>query len=119
VDIMNRGESMEFRPGVAKHVQIQEWMAANISDGTWTPGMVLPGVDMIAADLGCSMGTVRRAEVGMAAHGWLVIAGPGLRTRVVGPPLARPADLIGEIRELQGQLSRKTTELAVLLGVPA
>ena len=42
-------------------MQIKEMFIANISDGRWSPGDVIPSEIQLAQDLGVSQGTVRKA----------------------------------------------------------
>ncbi|MDJ0738616.1 MAG: GntR family transcriptional regulator [Gammaproteobacteria bacterium] len=42
-------------------MQIKELFVANISDGRWSPGDVIPSEIQLAQDLGVSQGTVRKA----------------------------------------------------------
>lgn len=43
------------------YMQIKELFVANISDGRWSPGDVIPSEIQLAQDLGVSQGTVRKA----------------------------------------------------------
>jgi GntR family transcriptional regulator len=43
------------------YMQIKEMFVANISDGRWSPGEVIPSEIQLAQDLGVSQGTVRKA----------------------------------------------------------
>ncbi len=43
------------------YMQIKEMFVANISDGRWSPGDVIPSEIQLAQDLGVSQGTVRKA----------------------------------------------------------
>ena len=110
---------MEFTHEKTKHLQVQAWMEENIRNGTWPPGMPLPNVYAIAADLGVSMGTVRKAEGALATGGWISYPTAGRATLIIGVPTPRPAQLIGELRELHGAQGRKLAELSRLLGVPS
>ena len=52
--------------------QVKELLMKRLSDGSWTPGQLLPSEPDIAADLGVSPGTVRKALDEMSAESLLV-----------------------------------------------
>ncbi|HEX2017711.1 MAG TPA: GntR family transcriptional regulator [Aurantimonas sp.] len=58
-----------FRP---LYRQVREALVQRLIDGAWTPGMMLPSEFQIAAELGVSQGTVRKALDAMAAEHLLV-----------------------------------------------
>lgn len=58
-----------FRP---MYRQVKEKLVGRIADGTWAPGMMVPSEVQVAADLGVSQGTVRKAMDEMAAESLLV-----------------------------------------------
>ncbi|MCB8838163.1 GntR family transcriptional regulator [Aurantimonas sp. VKM B-3413] len=58
-----------FRP---LYRQVRETLVQRLIDGTWTPGMLLPSEFQIAAELGVSQGTVRKALDAMAGENLLV-----------------------------------------------
>jgi len=49
-----------LRPGPL-YAQAESLLRARIADGTWPPGMALPAEPVLAAELGVSQGTLRRA----------------------------------------------------------
>jgi len=53
-----RGEALGFRP---LYRQVKEVLTRRIADGVWAAGEMLPSEPEIAADLGVSHGTVRKA----------------------------------------------------------
>lgn len=61
--------SPAFRP---LYRQVREALIQRLIDGAWTPGMMLPSEFQIAAELGVSQGTVRKALDAMAAEHLLV-----------------------------------------------
>lgn len=67
---MTDGENAPaFRP---LYQQVRETLVRRLIDGVWTPGLMLPSEFQIAADLGVSQGTVRKALDAMAAEHLLV-----------------------------------------------
>ncbi|MCP3056681.1 GntR family transcriptional regulator [Aurantimonas marianensis] len=58
-----------FRP---LYQQVRETLVRRLIDGVWTPGLMLPSEFQIAADLGVSQGTVRKALDAMAAEHLLI-----------------------------------------------
>lgn len=63
------GEQLAFRP---LHRQVRDMLVRRIIDGVWTPGAPLPSELQLAAELGVSQGTVRKALDAMAAENLLV-----------------------------------------------
>jgi GntR family transcriptional regulator len=49
-------------------MQIKELFVANISDGRWSPGDIIPSEIQLAHDLGVSQGTVRKAITELVEH---------------------------------------------------
>jgi len=67
---MTDGENAPaFRP---LYQQVRETLVRRLIDGVWTPGLMLPSEFQIAADLGVSQGTVRKALDAMTAEHLLV-----------------------------------------------
>ena len=63
---------MTEAPGYSPlYKQVQDLLVARISNGQWTPGMLLPSEQTLAAELGVSQGTVRKALDAMAADNLL------------------------------------------------
>src|SRR3954467_10464577 len=62
-------ESLGYRP---LYRQVKELLIKRLGDGSWTPGQLLPREPEIAADLGVSPGTVRKALDEMSAESLLV-----------------------------------------------
>src|SRR5947209_8238761 len=62
-------ESLGYRP---LYRQVKELLIKRLGDGSWTPGQLLPSEPEIAADLGVSPGTVRKALDEMSAESLLV-----------------------------------------------
>lgn len=62
-------EPLAFRP---LHRQVRDMLVRRIIDGVWTPGSPLPSELQLAAELGVSQGTVRKALDAMAAENLLV-----------------------------------------------
>lgn len=63
------GDAPAFRP---LYRQVRETLVRRLIEGAWTPGMLLPSEFQIAAELGVSQGTVRKALDAMAAEHLLV-----------------------------------------------
>jgi GntR family transcriptional regulator len=61
--------SLGFRP---LYRQAKDVLVQRIAEGTWQPGQILPNEFEIAADLGVSQGTVRKALDEMTAENLLV-----------------------------------------------
>jgi GntR family transcriptional regulator len=62
-------DSLGFRP---LYRQAKELLVQRIAEGAWQPGQILPNEFEIAADLGVSQGTVRKALDEMTAENLLV-----------------------------------------------
>ena len=75
------GARLSFRP---LHRQVRDMLVRRIIDGVWTPGAPLPSELQLAADLGVSQGTVRKALDAMAAEN-LVVRRQGRGTFVARP----------------------------------
>jgi GntR family transcriptional regulator len=58
-----------FRP---LYRQVRDSLVQRLIDGAWTPGMLLPSEHQLAAELGVSQGTVRKALDAMTAENLLV-----------------------------------------------
>ena len=56
---------------VPLYAQVRSALVARLTAGEWTPGAVLPGDSMLAAEIGVSPGTVRKAVDGLVADGVL------------------------------------------------
>ena len=65
----NAGEGLGFRP---LYKQAKDVLTRRIAKGAWQPGQILPSEFEIAADLGVSQGTVRKALDEMTAENLLV-----------------------------------------------
>ena len=65
----NEPESLGFRP---LYGQVREALVNRLIDGRWPPGMALPSEMQLAAELGVSQGTVRKALDAMAADNLLI-----------------------------------------------
>ncbi len=65
----NAARPLGFRP---LYSQVQEMLVERLIDGTWPPGLHLPSEQQLAAELGVSQGTVRKALDAMAADNLLV-----------------------------------------------
>src|SRR5215217_5897815 len=63
------GEGLGFRP---LYRQAKDVLTRRIAEGAWQPGQILPSEFEIAADLGVSQGTVRKALDEMTAENLLV-----------------------------------------------
>src|SRR4051812_35642017 len=63
------GEGLGFRP---LYRQAKDVLVRRIAEGAWQPGQILPSEFEIAADLGVSQGTVRKALDEMTAENLLV-----------------------------------------------
>ncbi len=64
-----QGQPLRFRP---LYSQVREALVSRLIDGSWPPGMLLPSEHQLAAELGVSQGTVRKALDAMAADNLLV-----------------------------------------------
>jgi GntR family transcriptional regulator len=62
-------EPLGFRP---LYGQVREVLVSRLIDGSWPPGMLLPSEMQLAAELGVSQGTVRKALDAMAADNLLI-----------------------------------------------
>ncbi|MBX3539263.1 MAG: GntR family transcriptional regulator [Chelatococcus sp.] len=62
-------ETLGFRP---LYRQVRDRLIRNLVDGVWAPGEALPSEMQLAADLGVSQGTVRKALDAMAAENLVV-----------------------------------------------
>lgn len=62
-------ESVGFRP---LYAQVRDRLIRRLADGTWPPGMNLPSEFELAAELGVSQGTVRKALDAMTGENLLV-----------------------------------------------
>ena len=62
-------QPLRFRP---LYSQVREALVGRLIDGSWPPGMHLPSEHQLAAELGVSQGTVRKALDAMAADNLLV-----------------------------------------------
>jgi GntR family transcriptional regulator len=74
-----------FRP---LYQQVRERLVARLIDGTWPPGLLLPSEQQLAAELGVSQGTVRKALDAIAADN-LLIRRQGRGTFVAEPEEGR------------------------------
>src|ERR671913_1524598 len=63
------GEGLGFRP---LYRQAKDVLTQRIAEGQWQPGQIIPSEFEIAADLGVSQGTVRKALDEMTAENLLV-----------------------------------------------
>jgi len=61
--------ALGFRP---LYSQVREALVNRLIDGSWPPGFLLPSEQQLAAELGVSQGTVRKALDAMAADNLLV-----------------------------------------------
>ena len=68
-DSLAGGRSVSNRP---LYVQVREILLERISSGVWHPGMLVPNEFAIAAELGVSQGTIRKALDSLAADHLLV-----------------------------------------------
>lgn len=97
------------------HAQISLWLRAQIERGTWREHGRLPPEPTLAAELGVSRGTLRRAIGGLVADG-LLTQTPGRGTFVAGavvePPLAQRLTTLSEAFIDAGQ-PLTTTVIAV------
>ncbi len=59
---------MNFQP---LYAQVRSALIARLTAGEWAPGAVLPGDSMLAAEIGVSSGTVRKAVDSLVADGVL------------------------------------------------
>jgi GntR family transcriptional regulator len=62
-------KALEFRP---LYRQVKKVLTARIAEGVWQPGAMLPSELEIAADLGVSYGTIRKALDEMSAENLVV-----------------------------------------------
>lgn len=97
------------------HAQIALWLREQIGTGTWPEHVRLPPEPALAAELGVSRGTLRRAIGGLVADG-LLTQTPGRGTFVAGsvvePPLAQRLTTLSEAFIDAGQ-PLTTTVIAV------
>lgn len=71
------------------HEQIARWLRVQIESGTWPEYARLPSEPTLAAELGVSRGTLRRAIGGLVADGMLTQT-PGRGTFVAGTVVESP-----------------------------
>lgn len=64
-----KAEAPTFRP---LHRQVRDMLIRRLVDGVWAPGAPLPSEMQLAAELGVSQGTVRKALDAMAAENLVV-----------------------------------------------
>src|SRR5258705_3755053 len=76
-------------PGLPKHSQLRKAVLACIESGLLRPGHKLPSEQVLTAQLGLSLGTVRRALEQLAV-GQVVVREHGHGTFITEPP--RPID---------------------------
>jgi GntR family transcriptional regulator len=62
-------EPLRFRP---LYLQVKSMLVRRLADGTWIPGASLPSEAMLAAEIGVSQGTVRKALDELASENLLV-----------------------------------------------
>lgn len=79
--ILDSTETLGFRP---LYRQVRDRLIRNLVDGVWAPGEALPSEMQLAAELGVSQGTVRKALDAMAADN-LVVRRQGRGTFVARP----------------------------------
>ncbi len=65
----DKAKPLRFRP---LYSQVRETLVGRLIDGTWPPGLLLPSEQQLAAELGVSQGTVRKALDAMAMDNLLV-----------------------------------------------
>lgn len=64
-----RGEAVGFRP---LYRQVYDRLLRRLADAVWQPGQILPSEGQLAAELGVSQGTVRKALDALTADSLLV-----------------------------------------------
>ena len=81
------------------HSQLSTWLRERITTGAWPEHFRLPAEPELAAELGVSRGTLRRAVRTLVAEGLLVQTrgrGTFVATTVVEPPLAQRLTTLSE-----------------------
>ncbi len=102
--------ALGFRP---LYQQVRERLVARLSDGTWPPGLLLPSEQQLAAELGVSQGTVRKALDAIAADN-LVVRRQGRGTFVAEPEEGR---ILFQFFKLTADDGRRRFPQSVVLGV--
>jgi GntR family transcriptional regulator len=77
----DQGPDIVHEGPVPIYVQIADWVAAHIEDGSWQPGHRLPAERAMAADWGVAYLTIRRAMAELRDRG-LVVSVQGRGTYV-------------------------------------
>ena len=101
---------LRFRP---LYSQVREALVGRLIDGTWPPGMLLPSEHQLAAELGVSQGTVRKALDAMAADNLLV------RRQGRGTFVAEPEDgrMVFQFFKLVSDDGRRSLPESNVIGV--
>jgi len=66
------------------YIQIADWVAAHIEDGSWQPGHRLPAERVMADNWGVAYLTIRRAMAELRERG-LIVSVQGRGTYVIAP----------------------------------
>ena len=70
---MPPGLPAETAPGFRPlYRQVRDILVKRIADGVWQPGQILPSESEVAADLGVSQGTARKALDSLTADHFVV-----------------------------------------------
>ena len=101
---------LRFRP---LYSQVREALVGRLIDGSWPPGMLLPSEHQLAAELGVSQGTVRKALDAMAADNLLV------RRQGRGTFVAEPEDgrMVFQFFKLASDDGRKSLPDSTVISV--
>jgi len=99
-----------FRP---LYQQVRERLVARLVDGTWPPGLLLPSEQQLAAELGVSQGTVRKALDAIAADN-LLVRRQGRGTFVAEPEEGR---ILFQFYKLTADDGRRRFPQSTVLGV--
>jgi GntR family transcriptional regulator len=102
--------ALGFRP---LYQQVRERLVARLIDGTWSPGLLLPSEQQLAAELGVSQGTVRKALDAIAADN-LLIRRQGRGTFVAEPEEGR---ILFQFYKLTADDGRRRFPQSTVLGV--
>lgn len=107
-----KGDEMAlgFRP---LYQQVRERLVARLIDGTWPPGLLLPSEQQLAAELGVSQGTVRKALDAIAADN-LLVRRQGRGTFVPEPEEGR---ILFQFYKLTADDGRRRFPQSTVLGV--
>jgi DNA-binding transcriptional regulator YhcF (GntR family) len=100
---------------VPKFQQVAAEMRRRIRAGEWQVGNSVGDVNTLAAEFGCSFGTVGSAERELVKEGLLSEIRPGLKTRVIAVPADEPKSAddatLAKLKKIQRDLAAVIAEI--------